>query len=179
MPEYAKLEVAKVARKQKAVIWLTLIFAISLGYFSVATIQRAAEVARNVISNKQIQEWVRVGRSKETVANPNSEDAVAKPGYGLLFEIFPMFLLTSRPYLPYKTLAAATIIHLVCVYQLVRALKFSPTSLWSVSMLVPFLNLLVLLWLNHKATYALRSKGVAVGLMGAKKAELEKLALSD
>jgi len=217
MPEYTNPEVAKIARKQKAVIWLTLIFAISLG-FSVATIRHAVDVANSLASNKQIQEWVRIQRLNEPVAKPGSgevrpraKESFTKPRHG------PFFLVRLSAWLPhllYKPVAAVAIMNLVFLYQLARALKSRYTQLWVVLMLVPFVGLLVmpwpsfeatcvllsypwlwilrsvlilvpivslllLLWLNRKATYVLRSKGIAVGLMGAKRAELEKLVLSD
>lgn len=185
MPEYTKPEVGKIARKQKAVIWLTLIFTISLVYFSVATIQWVAEWARDVSSNKHIQEWVRIQILKEAVGKPNSKDAFAKfrpneafpkPSSGRLFLLI---LSAWLPHLPYKPVAAVAIINLVFVYQLARALKLSWPWLWTVSMCVPFTSLVVLLCLDRKATNVLRSKGIAVGLMGAKRAELKNLALSD
>jgi hypothetical protein len=219
MPEYTNSEVANIARKQKAVIWLTLIFVVSLGYFSVATIQWVFELARIVADNKQIQEWERTGRLNEAATKPSSEDTTAKRrsrdtlakavpelwvDWRLAGSFFLVLLSVTLPILPYKSVAAVAIVNLFFVYQLARALKLSFPWLWTAAMIVPFMGLLafffsalmgfqhfevemivplmssfVLLWLNSKATCVIRNKGVAVGLMGAKRRDLKKLALSD
>jgi hypothetical protein len=175
MPEYTKHDVVRIAGKQKAVIWLTLIFAASLVYFSVATVRWTLETARDVVDNKQIQEWVRIHKLNEWEAKPGFIDPVAKPGDSRLFMTF---LVVSLPHLPYIPLAGVAIIYLVFVYQLATALKLR-AWLWCISMIIPFVGLLVLPWLNGKAVSALRSQGIAVGLLGAKKADLKKFAASD
>jgi hypothetical protein len=43
-------------------------------------------------------------------------------------------------------------------------------------MIIPLVSLILLLRLNGKATKAIRGKGIRVGLMGANKAQLERLA---
>jgi len=41
--------------------------------------------------------------------------------------------------------------------------------------IIPFVNIILILKLNSKATAVIRSKGVKVGLFGANKAQLVKL----
>jgi hypothetical protein len=175
MQEYTKPDVVRIARKQKAVICLTLLFAAALVYFSVAAVRWTLETARNVVENKQIQEWVRIQKLNEWEAKPGFKDPVAKPGDGRLFMTF---LVVSLPHLPYIPLAGVAIIYLVFVYLLAKALKLR-AWLWTVFMFLPLVNLVVLLWLNGKAVYVLRSQGIAVGLTGAKRAALKKFAASD
>lgn len=67
------------------------------------------------------------------------------------------------------------IVNLVFVYQLAKALKLGAAWLWCASQIIPIVSLIALLVLNSKATAAIRSKGVAVGLMGANKSELARL----
>jgi hypothetical protein len=68
------------------------------------------------------------------------------------------------------------LVQIVFVYQLAQSLKLSAPWLWCVGMTIPLVSLILLLHLNGKATTAIRGKGVTVGLMGANKAQLEKLA---
>jgi hypothetical protein len=70
------------------------------------------------------------------------------------------------------------VVNLVFVYQLSKALKLSAPWVWCVGMIIPLVSLILLLRLNSKATAAIRGRGVTVGLMGASKAQIEKLALS-
>ena len=67
------------------------------------------------------------------------------------------------------------IVNLVFVYQLAKALKLGGAWAWCVAQIIPLVSLITLLVLNSKATAAIRSKGVTVGLLGARKSELAKL----
>jgi len=64
------------------------------------------------------------------------------------------------------------------VYCLADELKLHANWAFFVCMLIPFVNIILLLNLNAKATAVIRSKGIKVGLMGANKAQLVKLAAS-
>ena len=54
-----------------------------------------------------------------------------------------------------------------CVYKLCKSLSLSPI-LWIIAMFIPLINLICLVVLNQKATTFLKSKGIKVGLLGAK-----------
>ncbi len=69
------------------------------------------------------------------------------------------------------------IVQIVFVYQLANALKLT-AWVWCIGMIIPLVSLLLLLVLNGKATTAIKSKGVTVGLMGANKVQLDKLAVT-
>jgi len=70
------------------------------------------------------------------------------------------------------------VVQILFVFQLVKALKLSAAWVWCIGMIIPLVSLLLLLVLNGKATTAIKGKGVRVGLMGADKAQLEKLAVT-
>ena len=61
------------------------------------------------------------------------------------------------------------------IYQLAKVMKLSKPGGWALGVFVPLLNLFLLLSINGKATAAIKSKGVSVGLFGAKRAELDEL----
>jgi hypothetical protein len=70
------------------------------------------------------------------------------------------------------------VVQIVFVYQLAKSLKLGDAWAWCIGMIIPVVSLILLLVLNGKATAAIRGKGVKVGLMGADKAQLEKLAVT-
>jgi hypothetical protein len=53
-------------------------------------------------------------------------------------------------------------------YHTARALDAGLPWLWAVAMLVPFLNVVALLWLSSLSTKACKKAGVSVGLLGPK-----------
>jgi len=65
---------------------------------------------------------------------------------------------------------------IIYVYCFIDELKLKDSWLWLVFLVVPLINIIMLLMLNSKATAAIKSKGVKVGIMGANKAQLAKLA---
>lgn len=69
------------------------------------------------------------------------------------------------------------VINLVFVYQLAKSLKLTAWA-WCIGMIVPLVSLILLVTLNSRATMVIRGKGVSVGLMGADKAQLEKLSVT-
>jgi hypothetical protein len=70
------------------------------------------------------------------------------------------------------------IISLFFIYQLAAALKASAPWLWVVLALIPCVGLIALLVINSSATSALKARGIRVGLMGARKDDLDKIASS-
>jgi|LakMenEpi03Aug12_release.lakeMendotaPanAssembly.Ray.scaffolds.fasta_scaffold990701_2 lipopolysaccharide export LptBFGC system permease protein LptF len=66
------------------------------------------------------------------------------------------------------------LVSLFFVYRLASSLKTTPW-LYLLLGLIPCISLLALLRLSARAQEALKSHGVAVGLMGAKHADLERL----
>ena len=71
-------------------------------------------------------------------------------------------------------LSIIAIIWTVLIYRLAIALKGSPFSC-VIAGLIPGVNLVVLLSLSSEANFALRARGVRVGLMGARKDDLDKI----
>ena len=55
-----------------------------------------------------------------------------------------------------------------CVYKLATALSTPRVPLWTLAMLIPWVGFVCLAVLNQRATRYLRSRGVTVGLLGAK-----------
>lgn len=70
------------------------------------------------------------------------------------------------------------IVSLFFVYRLAAALKNSPW-LYLLLGLIPCISLISLLILSSRAQAALKAHGVAVGLMGARRADLERLVEED
>ena len=68
-----------------------------------------------------------------------------------------------------------TIISLVFIYQLAAALKESAPWLYVILGLIPCVSLIALLVINARATSALKARGIGVGLMGARKDDLDRL----
>jgi hypothetical protein len=69
---------------------------------------------------------------------------------------------------------AAKIISAVLIYRLAKALRRIAWA-YAVAALVPWLDLICLLVINWMATRALRQAGLHVGLMGARRIELQRL----
>jgi hypothetical protein len=76
------------------------------------------------------------------------------------------------PFLP----LVVGIISLLFIYQLAVALKETSPWLYVVLGLIPCVSVIALLVINSRATSALKTGGVHVGLMGARKADLQALA---
>jgi len=67
------------------------------------------------------------------------------------------------------------IIGVVFVYRLAKALGRT-AWVYAVAALFPCISLITLLIINYAATQTLRQAGIHVGLMGARRADLERLA---
>lgn len=70
---------------------------------------------------------------------------------------------------------AFTVLMLIQVYRLTRAMGSKVPVLWLLAMLVPCLNLITLLALNSKACAFLQKAGVQVGLLGPSAATIQDL----
>lgn len=76
--------------------------------------------------------------------------------------------------IPFASLVTGAI-SVFFIYKLAAALRSSVAWLYIVLAFIPLVGLLALLRLNGKATKALSSAGIKVGLMGAKQADLDRL----
>ena len=97
------------------------------------------------------------------LAAPAEAQATGMPLLALPFALLPLFM---------------SIVSLFFVYRLAAALKKSPW-IYLLLGLVPCISLVSLLMLSSRAQAALKSHGVAVGLMGASRADLERLVEND
>ena len=95
----------------------------------------------------------------------------------ILLLLLSYFLLGLKGIGPLIGLVIA-VVEIIFVYQLAMSLKESAAWLYAILMIIPFVSLIVLLMLSSRATAALRSRGVRVGLMGANGSDLDKLRLS-
>jgi len=68
-----------------------------------------------------------------------------------------------------------TFLKIVFIYCLTDELKLRISWILFVCTIIPFVNIILILKLNAKATAVIRSKGVKVGLLGANRAQLVKL----
>ncbi len=78
------------------------------------------------------------------------------------------------------TIATATaiaigVISLIFVYQLALALKEPAPLLYVALAMIPCISTIAILILNGRATSALKAQGIRVGLMGARKEDLDKI----
>jgi hypothetical protein len=62
------------------------------------------------------------------------------------------------------------------IFKLIKSLKMTAVWVWTLFAYIPLIGLFVLLHINGKATQQLTARGIRVGLMGARKEDLEKLA---
>lgn len=69
-----------------------------------------------------------------------------------------------------------TLISLVFIFRMAVALEVYAPWLYVLFGLIPLINLVALLVINGRATTALRTHGVEVGVMGAKREGLQSLA---
>ena len=76
--------------------------------------------------------------------------------------------------IPFATLVTGAI-SVFFIYKLAVALRSSMAWLYIVLAFIPLVGLLALLQLNGKATKALSSAGLKVGLMGARQSALDRL----
>ena len=69
---------------------------------------------------------------------------------------------------------ALVVLMMIGVYQLATALGSNMTTrvLYVIAMIIPYINLIVLLVVNQRATNLLKRNGIKVGLMGARIADL-------
>lgn len=168
MPEYSGPELISIARSQKALICFTLMFAVSLSCFSVVAVHSTLEWNGYVDEEKTEQEGDRLQELRGAVIRPETNTMTSEPFAGL---VFLQFLWICYSHLPYEPAVATGILCLIFVFLLARALRLPCAWLWPFLMFVPALGLFVWLWLICKATRTLRSNGIAVGFMGAKKTE--------
>jgi hypothetical protein len=73
------------------------------------------------------------------------------------------------------TLLLLNLIAVVFIYRLAKALR-QTAWVYAVAAFFPCVSLVTLLLINHFATRALRQHGVRVGLMGAVKSDLDRIA---
>ena len=78
---------------------------------------------------------------------------------------------TFVPFLP----VFVGIISLVFIYQLAAALKETSPWLFVLLGIIPCISLIALLMINSRATSALKSRGIRVGLLGANEDDLKKI----
>jgi hypothetical protein len=67
------------------------------------------------------------------------------------------------------------ILQIYFIYKLAKAVRSSVAWLYIILAFIPLIGLLALLHINGKASRTLQANGIRVGLMGAKRADLEKL----
>jgi hypothetical protein len=77
-------------------------------------------------------------------------------------------------FIPFATIVTG-IIQIYFIYNLARAVRSSAAWIYIILAFIPLIGLLGLLHINGKATKILQAKGVKVGLMGARMADLEKM----
>ncbi len=71
-------------------------------------------------------------------------------------------------------LFAATLFMVYCAWRILKAGQFGPAAkvTWLVLMLIPFVNVLALVSLSHRAALKLRAAGIRVGLFGVSARDL-------
>jgi len=92
--------------------------------------------------------------------------------YAILINIAALALRGMLGPAPIALLGLATLVlSIMGIFGMASALQFSTAAkvLLAIVMLIPFVNLIVMLVLNAKATKALRVGGYVVGLLGASK----------
>jgi hypothetical protein len=72
---------------------------------------------------------------------------------------------------------ALGIVFAIAIYRLAGALELNYQFLYPLLGLVPLINLVMLFYVNRKATLWLKDNGVMVGLLGASSSELRNLEL--
>ena len=70
---------------------------------------------------------------------------------------------------------ALGVISLIFIYQLALALKEPAPWVYAILALIPCISLISMLILNGRATSALKAQGIRVGLMGARREDLDKI----
>ena len=77
-------------------------------------------------------------------------------------------------FIPYALLVTG-IISLVLIYQQAKTLRLPFAWIYAVLSLIPIICSLILILVNTRATAAMKCRNIHVGLMGAKKSDLDKL----
>jgi hypothetical protein len=106
--------------------------------------------------------------------NPFTTDEVLEVASGQKWIMWLVLASLACWLIPYSFLIVA-ILNLVMVHRLASAMKLSAPLAWALAMIIPLVGILVLLRLSAKATALLKQHGVGVGLMGAHKADLDRL----
>lgn len=96
---------------------------------------------------------------------------VGKRQKDIIWLILSYFVAAFIPYVPF----VMGFIGIFLVYKLAKAQKSEEAWLWALLQIIPIVNLICLIILMQKSTKILRKKGIKVGLMGGKSAQLEKL----
>jgi hypothetical protein len=181
MPEYTKLEVVEIAKKQKAVVWMFVITGILLCSWIYSIAEKWAFIPVMILSDltrseqalraeRERMEKVRelIEKQPEVLRELSLYDRQPKSG--------PAYW---RSFLkPDYALIVVSVISLIFTYRLAKALKLRYAWLSCVPIVIPPMSLVVMLLINGKAVSVLRDQGIAVTHLGVKKAELEKLAVS-
>jgi hypothetical protein len=92
--------------------------------------------------------------------------------YAILINIAAIVLRNAVGALGAVVLGLMTLVLAITgIFGIAAALRFSTLAKWllALSMLIPFVNLIVMLLLNVRATKVLKSGGYKVGLLGASK----------
>jgi hypothetical protein len=95
---------------------------------------------------------------------------IAKKQQMVLWAFFFCLFIFTIP----NTKGVAVIIFAIFIYQLAKALRSPNAWLYAILAIIPFIGFITLAVINSKATAALRKRGVRVGIMGARKADLSK-----
>lgn len=74
---------------------------------------------------------------------------------------------------------AIGVFSVVAIYRLAKALRVQAPWIYVACSFIPYLNTVTMLIINGRATAALRRAGIHVGLMGADREDLARLATSD
>ena len=96
---------------------------------------------------------------------------IAKKQQIVLWAFFFCLFIFTIP----NTKGVVVIIFAIFIYQLAKALRASNAWLYPILAIIPFIGFITLAVINSKATAALRERGIRVGIMGARKADLSKL----
>ena len=82
---------------------------------------------------------------------------------------------TIDPEMVLVVVLALGVISLIFIYQLALALKEPAPWVYAILAMIPCISTIAILILNGRATSALKAQGIRVGLMGARREDLDKI----
>lgn len=91
--------------------------------------------------------------------------------------LFMILISLVAIFIPYATIVTG-IIQIYFIFKFAKAVRSSAAWLYIILAFIPLIGLIALLIINSKATKVLQANGIKVGLMGAKKSDLEKFKTS-